>query len=75
MGLLQELGFAGQGVVDRLFEGGHLRETANGNLMLFDVVPDRLDTRLLRTVPRQVDQLDVGRRPGGLHVVWLVGTE
>jgi len=66
MGVLKEVGFAGEGVVNRVLEVGHLREAADGDVMLLDVVPDRLDVRLLRTVPRQVDQLDIGRSQEGL---------
>lgn len=50
VGLLQVLGFAGEGIIDRCFEVGHLRERAHGDLMLFDVMPDRLDARLLRAM-------------------------
>src|SRR5262249_38184981 len=39
---------------------------ADGDLLLFHVVPDRLDARLLRAVPCQGDQLDGGRRLQGL---------
>ena len=41
--MLKLLGFAGEGVIDRVFEVGHPREAADGDLMLFDIVPDRLD--------------------------------
>ena len=34
MGVLKVLGFAGEGVVDGVFEVGHLREAADGDLML-----------------------------------------
>src|SRR2546423_1167387 len=65
MGLLKLLSFAGERVVDRVFEIGHLLEAAYGQLMLFEIVPDRFDARLLGTVPRQVDQMHVGRRQLG----------
>src|SRR5436305_15110512 len=65
MGLLKLLSFAGERVIDRVFEIGHLLEAAYGQLMLFEIVPDRFDARLLGTVPRQVDQMHVGRRQLG----------
>jgi hypothetical protein len=54
MGVLTVLGFAGERSVDRVFEVGHLLEATDGEVLLFDVVPDRLAARLLRAVPRQV---------------------
>src|SRR5690242_18099527 len=61
MSVLKELGFVNEGVIDGVFEVSDLREAADGKLMSFDVVPDRLDARLLGAVPREVNQLDVGR--------------
>jgi hypothetical protein len=43
MGVLKVLGLASEGVIDRVFEVGHLLEAAHGDLMLFDIVPDRFD--------------------------------
>lgn len=40
MSVLKELGFVGEGVVDRVFEVGHMLKTADGDVMRFDVVPD-----------------------------------
>jgi hypothetical protein len=54
VGVLELLGFVGQGVVDRLFEGGHVVEAALGDLMLFDVIPDRFDRGLLRAASRRL---------------------
>jgi hypothetical protein len=54
-------GFVSEGVIDRVFEVSHLREAAEGELMLFDIVPDRRAARLLGAGPRQVDHVDVGR--------------
>ena len=65
MGLLQLRSFAGERVVDRVFEIGHLLEAAYGQLLLFESGPDRFDARLLGTGPRQVDQMPVGRRQRG----------
>ncbi len=38
-------------------------------MMLFDVVPDGLDLRLLGAVARQVEQVHVGRRQEGLRLL------
>jgi hypothetical protein len=45
MGMLQLLGVAGESLVDRAFEVGHLREAADGDLMLFDVIRERFQTQ------------------------------
>jgi len=37
------LGFEGEGSADRVFEVGHLLEATDGEVVLFDVVLDRLD--------------------------------
>jgi len=66
MGQLKLVGSLREGVVERAFEVGHLREATDGDLMLFDIIPDGFDARLRGAVPRQVDQLHVGRRQVGL---------
>src|SRR5919197_5362456 len=66
MGVRKVLGFVSEGVIDRVFEVSYPLEAADGDLMLFDIVPDRLDARLLGAVSRQVDQLDIGRSQLGL---------
>ena len=60
MGLLQLLGFAREGRIDRVFEVGDMRVTAYRDLMLFHVVPDRLDVRLLKEL-----SCEPGSRPRG----------
>jgi len=55
MGVLKVVGFAGEGVIDRVYEGVHPLEAADGDVMLLDIVPDRLDARLRGAVPGQVD--------------------
>jgi len=45
------VGFAREGGIDRVFEVGDLGEAADRDLMLFDIVPDRFDARLLGARP------------------------
>ncbi len=65
MDVLKLLGCAGEGVVHRVFEVSDLREAADREVMLLDVIPERFDLRLFGAIAGEVDQVNVGSRQQG----------
>ena len=56
-------GFAGESMIDSLFQLRHTLKTAYRQLVLLDIVPDRLDPRLFRAVRCQRHHMDPRCRP------------
>ena len=52
-------GLAGERMINSMLQVGHTLEATHRHLMLFDIVPHRLDARLLRAVGGQRHHMHV----------------